>query len=140
VAESRTDIAAQLPESQPRAKPAAAPTRVHKVRSGDTLWGVARKYGVTVPALASANGLTTSSALSVGARLEIPGAGGATPGADTTRMTYKVRRGDTLSQIAERFNVSVRQLMTWNQMRQSTSLRAGQRLVIYVDPQRVSGG
>jgi membrane-bound lytic murein transglycosylase D len=55
-------------------------------------------------------------------------------------MTYKVQRGDTLSQIAERFNVSVRQLMTWNQIRSSTSLRAGQQIVVYVDPQRVSGG
>jgi membrane-bound lytic murein transglycosylase D len=55
-------------------------------------------------------------------------------------MTYKVRRGDTLTQIAERFNVSVQQLMTWNQMRQSNSLRAGQKIVVYVDPRRVSGG
>jgi membrane-bound lytic murein transglycosylase D len=51
-----------------------------------------------------------------------------------------VRRGDTLSQIAERFNVSVSQLMAWNQIRQSSSLRAGQRIVVYVDPRRVSGG
>jgi membrane-bound lytic murein transglycosylase D len=55
-------------------------------------------------------------------------------------MTYKVRRGDTLSQIAERFSVSVRQIMSWNQIRQSTSLRAGQRIVVYVDPRKVSGG
>ena len=33
--------------------------RVHTVKSGDTLWGVARQHGVTVPALAAANGLTT---------------------------------------------------------------------------------
>jgi membrane-bound lytic murein transglycosylase D len=51
-----------------------------------------------------------------------------------------VQSGDTLSEIAERFNVSVRQLMSWNQLRSSTSLRAGQRIVIYVDPRRVNGG
>ncbi len=55
-------------------------------------------------------------------------------------MTYQVRRGDTLSQIAARFNVSVQDLMSWNQIRQSRSLKAGQRLVLYVDPARVSGG
>ena len=60
--------------------------------------------------------------------------------AESSRITYKVRRGDTLSEIAERFDVSVRQLMTWNQLRQSTSLRAGQRLVVYTDPRRVNGG
>jgi hypothetical protein len=34
----------------------------------------------------------------------------------------------------------VRQLMAWNQLRTSTSLRAGQRIVVYVDPRRVNGG
>ena len=34
-------------------------------------------------------------------------------------MTYKVRRGDTLSEIAGQFNVSVRELMTWNKLRQT---------------------
>jgi membrane-bound lytic murein transglycosylase D len=55
-------------------------------------------------------------------------------------MTYQVRRGDTLSEIADRFNVSVQQLRSWNQIRQSGSLKAGQRIVIYVDPRRVNGG
>jgi len=73
--------------------------------------------------------------------LQIPGAGStAAPAAESSRVTYKVRRGDTLTQIAERFNVSVQQLMSWNQMRQSNSLRAGQKIVVYVDPRRVSGG
>jgi membrane-bound lytic murein transglycosylase D len=104
---------------------------------------VARKYGVSVPELASANGLSSKSQLTAGARLKIPG-GGAAPGSgagpESTRITYKVRSGDTLSEIAERFDVSVRQLMSWNQLRQSSSLRAGQRIVVYVDPRRVSGG
>jgi membrane-bound lytic murein transglycosylase D len=98
---------------------------------------------VTVPALASANGLTSKSQLTAGAKLKIPGGGAARAaeaGPESTRITYKVRRGDTLSEIAERFDVSVRQLMSWNQLRQSTSLRAGQRIVVYVDPSRVSGG
>jgi membrane-bound lytic murein transglycosylase D len=136
VAEARPDIGTQLPERQAAAAPRA---RSHTVRPGETLWGVARRYGVTVPQLAAANSLSTQSQLTAGTRLEIPGAGAkATP--ETTRMTYKVRRGDTLSQIAERFSVSVRQIMTWNQIRQSTSLRAGQRIVVYVDPRKVSGG
>jgi len=135
VAEARPDIAAQLPERQAAAKP-----RVYTVKRGDTLWGVARKHGVTVPALASANGLSTKSQLTAGARLEIPGAGRAAPPGESSRITYKVRSGDTLSEIAEKFNVSVRQLMTWNQLRTSTSLRAGQRIVVYVDPRRVNGG
>jgi membrane-bound lytic murein transglycosylase D len=132
LAAPREDIAAQLPERQ---KPAAPPRpRVHVVRSGDTLWGVARRYGVTVPALASANGLSSNAGLVAGARLEIPGSGRhATAASSASQTTYKVRRGDTLSQIASRFNVTVREIMTWNRLRQSSSLRTGQRLVLYVD-------
>jgi membrane-bound lytic murein transglycosylase D len=139
LAESRPDITAQLPERQPAAAPAKP--RVYTVKRGDTLWGVARKHGITVPALASANGLSASSQLTAGSRLEIPGAGSkATPPGESARMTYKVRSGDTLSEIAEKFNVSVRQLMTWNGLQSSSKLYAGQRIVVYVDPRRVNGG
>jgi len=149
VAEARTDIVAQLPERlPPAAKPApakpasaAARTRTHNVKRGETLWGVARKYGVSVPELAAANDIGTKSELVAGQRLKIPGGGGgnAQAAAEASRLTYQVRRGDTLTEIAERFNVSVKQLRAWNQMRSST-VRAGQRLVIYVDPARASGG
>ncbi len=143
LAAPREDIASQLPERQ---KPATPPRpKVHVVKSGDSLWSVSRKYGVSVPALASANGLSSSAGLVAGARLEIPGSGKsstrvASGDKETSKVTYKVRRGDTLSEIADRFDVSVRELMTWNRLRQSSSLRAGQRLVVYVDPSRQTGG
>jgi membrane-bound lytic murein transglycosylase D len=145
LAAPRDDITSQLPEHQKpttRTKP-----KVHVVKSGDTLWGVSRKYGISVPALASANGLSSSAGLVAGARLEIPGTGGggdartaSNSAKESSRVTYKVKRGDTLSEIADRFDVSVRELMTWNRLRQSSSLRAGQRLVVYTDPSRQSGG
>ncbi len=136
----REEIAAQLPERQK-----AAPQRssgVHLVKPGDTLWGVARRYGVTVPALAAENGMDSKSQLTAGARLKIPGGSRAssTGSAEATRMTYQVRRGDTLSEIAGKFNVSVRQLTTWNGLRPSSTIRTGQRLVVYSDPRRVDGG
>jgi membrane-bound lytic murein transglycosylase D len=144
LAAPREDIAGQLPERQ---KPATPPRpKVHVVKSGDSLWSVSRKYGVSMPALASANGLSSSAGLVAGARLEIPSSGKssstrvAASGQETSKVTYKVRRGDTLSEIADRFDVSVRELMTWNRLRQSSSLRAGQRLVVYVDPSRQTGG
>jgi membrane-bound lytic murein transglycosylase D len=144
LAAPRDDITAQLPEHQK--SPASKQPKVHVVKSGDTLWDVARRYGVTVPALASANGLSSQAGLVPGARLEIPGKGAAatrtasSSAQDSGRVTYKVKRGDTLSEIADRFDVSVRELMTWNRLRQSSSLRAGQRLVVYTDSSRQTGG
>jgi membrane-bound lytic murein transglycosylase D len=139
VAEARPDISAQqLPEHQ-RSSGSGSKSRTYTVRSGDTLWGIAHKFGVSVPQLADANGLSTKSGLTAGARLKIPGKGGSSSG-DGSRMTYKVQRGDTLSEIADKFNVSVRELMTWNRLRESSSLRTGQRLVLYVDPSRQTGG
>ena len=145
LAAPREDIAGQLPERQHSSSSSASSSksRVHVVKSGDTLWAVARRYGVTVPALAEANGLSSGAGLVAGARLDIPGKGGGSSRVasnDAGRMTYKVRRGDTLSEIADKFNVTVRDLMTWNRLRQSSSLRTGQRLVLYVDPSQQSGG
>lgn len=139
LAAPREDIAAQLPERQKASRSSPRP-RVHVVRSGDTLWGVARKYGVTVPALAAANGLSSQAGLVAGARLDIPGSGGGHSGSGGDRVTYKVQRGDTLSQIADRYNVTVRQLMSWNKLHRATSLQTGQRLVLYVDSGRHTGG
>ena len=144
LAAPRDDIRAQLPEHQKA--PASKKPTVHVVKSGDTLWGVSRKYGVSLPALAAANGLSSKAGLVPGARLEIPGKGAtatrtaSSSTAESSRVTYKVKRGDTLSEIADRFDVSVRELMTWNRLRQSSSLRAGQRLVVYTDSSRQTGG
>ncbi len=148
LAQSRPEIAAQLPESQPeRAPTEKTATRTHVVKRGDTLYGVARRYGVSIPALAAANDLSSKSQLTAGARLEIPGSAGSAGGSgkgggarEGTRMTYQVRNGDTLSEIADKFNVSVSQLKSWNRLRQASSLRAGQKLVVYADPRRVNGG
>ena len=140
LAAPREDIAAQLPERQ-KSTSSAPRARVHVVKSGDTLWAVARRYGVTVPSLASANGLSSKAGLVAGARLEIPGGSGSRSASNKSdRLTYKVRRGDTLSEIADRYDVTVRQLMSWNRLRQSSSLRTGQRLVLYVDSSRSSSG
>ncbi len=90
--------------------------------------------------------MSSKSQLTAGARLEIPGGSGSGSSRDSssakesTRMTYQVRRGDTLSEIADKFNVSVTQLKSWNRLRQSTSLKAGQKLVVYADPRKVNGG
>lgn len=110
--------------------------RVHRVRSGDSLWSISRRYGMTVKQLARMNGISTQAVLRPGQRLQVAGAA-PTVAAEPVilaagKVSYTVRRGDTLSGIARRFAVTVRQLQAWNNMGGSTRLRAGQLLTIHV--------
>lgn len=109
--------------------------RIYRVRSGDSLWSISRRHGMTVAQLARLNGISTQVVLQPGQRLQVSGARGSTQSQPTVaaarKVDYRVRNGDTLSGIARRFAVSVRQLQTWNNMGSSTILRAGQSLTIH---------
>jgi murein DD-endopeptidase MepM/ murein hydrolase activator NlpD len=74
-ANTAAPLAAAPPPPPPVAAPAAAGQATHVVNSGDTLNAIAKRYKVSRAALASANGLTAESRLSIGQRLVIPGAG-----------------------------------------------------------------
>lgn len=106
----------------------AAPVRAESagtyiVQPGDTLIGIAARYGVSVSQLARANGLRWNSWVYVGQRLSIPGTQ-ASPDA-----LYIVRRGDTLFGLARRFGTTVQAIMAANNLR-STTIYVGQQLLI----------
>lgn len=112
---------------------------VYTVRAGDVLLTIAQRFGVTVAALAEANGLGDVDNLRIGQELVIPGAPGIpatspTTGAATATVpstrTYVVQRGDTLISIAERFNITVAALVAENGLRDADVLRIGQELKI----------
>ncbi|BCX80893.1 membrane-bound lytic murein transglycosylase D [Methylomarinovum caldicuralii] len=108
----------------PPVKRRSAPVRrVHVVRRGDTLWQIARRYGVRVGQLARWNGLDPRDPLRPGQRLKIRG--GAAP------ILYTVRKGDSLYEIARRFGVRLQDLRSWNQVRRT--IHPGQRLKLYVE-------
>ena len=117
------------PREPPKPVTASSPrTTEHVVRSGDTLSGIAGRYGTTVAKLRSANGLR-SNRLSVGQRLVIPATASrldAQNDASADRV-YIVRSGDTLSAIAAANSTSVAELRRVNNLR-SNRLSVGQEL------------
>ena len=126
------------------------------VRKGDTLARLAKRHGVRVKDLASANGLKPGSKLKVGAHLVLPGpagaaeprtaeaavpkaaGGGAKPSVSAgaardvrkRAMRYKVHKGDTLEQIARVYGVPVDRLADRNRLKKGHLLRVGLVLVI----------
>jgi membrane-bound lytic murein transglycosylase D len=102
--------------------------RRHRVEPGDTLVAVARRYRVTPLAIAEANDLDRSEPLEVGEKLIIPAT---QSDLGTGRLVrYRVRRGDTLMGIAERFSVDADELKRWNRLR-SSRVHRGMVLRVY---------
>lgn len=98
--------------------------RRHTVKAGDTLYSLARQYGVTVEAIQEANCLA-GYGLGIGSVLTIPAVGA---GAGTGR-THLVQRGETLYGIASRYGLSLDTLMRANDLA-DTQIRSGQVLRI----------
>ena len=101
----------------------------HHVRRGETLYGIASRYGMTLSQLKALNGLSLDT-IRPGQRLRVSGeapapARVAPPAPRPT--THRVRSGDNLTRIAQRYGVTVRQLREWNGLRSET-IRPGQRL------------
>lgn len=111
----------------------------YRVRPGDSFWKISREYGVGVRELAKWNDMAPGDPLRVGQTLVIwsDRPASAVPAAARPEMirqiSYAVRRGDSLSRIASRFNVTVGQIAAWNRLDVDRYLRPGQRLTLYVD-------
>lgn len=98
---------------------APAGSNYYTVKGGDSLWSISKKFGITVDELKSANNLS-SNLLSVGQNLIIPG-----KEAQATGDEYVVKKGDTLYSIARKYNTSVDNLKSINNIT-TDSLAIGQ--------------
>jgi LysM repeat protein len=108
----------------------AAPAQTYKVERGDSLSAIARRFGVSVAEIKTANNLSTDT-IKVGQELLIPGAGVAAASfvVEGETSEYVVATGDSLSVIARRFGVSVAAIKAANNLSGDT-IRIGQKLVI----------
>ncbi len=125
----------------------------HIVRQGDTFWSLSRQHKVNVRSLAKWNSMAPRDTLKPGQKLIIWSRTGASTSYNNSgrlyiperrnimqRIGYRVRSGDSLAKIANKFKVSVSQLLRWNKrLRNKKYLQPGQRVTLYVDVTRQTG-
>jgi len=102
------------------------------VKDGDVLERIARRHGVKLSALLSANGLEPESLILAGRTLTIPSAtatGGA-PSGTSADATYLVKDGDVLERIARRFGVKLSALLSANGLEAESLILPGRKLTI----------
>jgi membrane-bound lytic murein transglycosylase D len=149
-------VADQIKESRPPAPPERErKTRVvkYKVKSGDTLASISKKFGTSSKSLLSANGLKSEAQVTEGKILKIPvkqqekgtqvasgkkGKSKKTAAAEPTVIKYTVKKGDTLTQIAKRYSTTTAEIMKLNHL-QGGQLKSGQVLKIK-NPNAETGG
>ena len=104
----------------------------HAVRPGETLSGIAARYGVGLQALMASNGISDANRIRVGASLSLPAAG-AMP-EPVSGGYHQVRAGETLGGIARRHGISAGRLQRLNGLADPDRIRVGQRLRLTADP------
>ena len=135
---------ARLAKTQSRKR--AANKIEHVVASGESFWTISQRYNVTTRELSAWNGMAPRDTLPVGRKLVVWTNSDVAPrtsptaalGNTTRKVRYKVRSGDSLYLIANRFRVSINQIARWNNIDKNKILRPGQTLTMYVDVTRQS--
>ena len=104
----------------------------YTIQSGDTLWEIARKYGTTVQEIASINNIQNPNLIYPGETIRI--LTNSTTTGEETRGTgdiiYTVQRGNTLSEIAQAYNVTVNHIVELNNIQNPNLIYPGQKLRI----------
>jgi membrane-bound lytic murein transglycosylase D len=109
----------------------------HRVQSGDSFWSLSKEHKVSVRSIAKWNGMAPKDPLIPGQKLVIWSK------ADNKwnkknrevirKVRYRVRNGDSLHRIANKFNVRVKDIQRWNQIKNRKYLQPGDQLILYVD-------
>ncbi|HEY9014399.1 MAG TPA: LysM peptidoglycan-binding domain-containing protein, partial [Gemmatimonadales bacterium] len=113
----------------------------HFMARGETLGHIARRYRVSQAMLIAANPKLQARRIRIGQRIVVPTGGGVPSTKVARRMAepvvaagtitaefHRVRRGETISEIADEYGVTQRELRIWNQLNSRGTIRAGQRL------------
>ncbi len=102
----------------------------HVVQRGENLSRIAARYGTTVQAIMSANGLRNPNVIYVGQRLTIPTSSAGGSSSSASGGVHVVKRGETLYSIARRYGTTVQALLNANGLRNANLIYVGQRLTL----------
>ncbi|MBI5931607.1 MAG: LysM peptidoglycan-binding domain-containing protein [Chloroflexi bacterium] len=140
-----------IPLARPRISDAQDGGQTYTVQSGENLFRIALRYGLTVDQLAAANGITDPTRIYVGQVLVIPAPGSgpaapvntaptittsdpvavaSNPAPADSALIHIVQPGQTLASIAQQYGVAWQDLATWNNLTDPNTIFAGQRLVV----------
>ena len=135
--DNQAEETAEVTASKARSSKSASRAETHTVRRGETLGKIAERYGVSVSDLREWNDISGSN-IAAGQKLVLSASktkkqSKASESKSSRRekaaATHTVRRGETLGEIADRYNVSVSDLREWNDI-SGSNIAAGQKLTI----------
>lgn len=130
----------RLANTQQRAGGSGKSKIEYRVKKGDSYWDISRKFGVNMQALAKWNGKAPGDPLFPGQKLVVWTGGSSQSTALASnredmikKIGYRVRNGDSLYLIASRYNVQVKDIVSWNDINPKRYLQPGDRLTLFVD-------
>lgn len=130
-------INVQQPAPEPTAPNPIAGT--YTVKAGDTLSGIAARFGTTYQALAASNGIANPNVINVGQVIKVP-TGGAAPAPNYDGKIYTVKAGDTLSGIAQAYGTTYQLIAQVNGIADPNKISVGQVLTIPTTTTQAVGG
>ncbi len=115
----------------------AGKTIYYTVKPGENLWSIAKAQNISRDTLAQLNHLSATSKLKPGQKILMLSQATAEQQSSSTsssprKITYTIQAGDTLFKIANRFNVTTKEILEWNQVKDESYIHPNQELVIMI--------
>ena len=126
-----------VPRGPAWAKDSVPRVKNYTVIKGDSFWGISKKFNVSIRDLTLWNSVNLQTPLQIGQKLKIfskyERARGKPPNKKKRTLLYPVKSGDTLSRIASRFSIKVKDIEQWNELKSAEIIYPGQVIKIIHD-------